>query len=87
VNTVENLWKVCARFQIPSSYLTPVPSVADPGCLSRILIFSHPVSWIQIQQQQKKSRVIIDELSYLSFVAKKSKISINFIFEQIQEKC
>jgi hypothetical protein len=39
-----------------------VSSVADPGCLSRILIFTHPGSGIQRQQQKrgvKKTFVVI----------------------------
>ncbi len=37
----------------------PVSSVADPGCLSRILIFVHPGSRIQIQQQKRRVKKII----------------------------
>jgi hypothetical protein len=38
-------------------------SVADPGCLSRILIFPHPRSRIQTQQQKRGVKKNL--LSYL----------------------
>jgi hypothetical protein len=44
-----------------------VTSVADPGCLSRILIFTHPGS--RIQKQQQKRGVKKNLLSLTFFVA------------------
>jgi hypothetical protein len=41
-------------------------SVADPGCLSRILIFVHPGSRIQKQQQRGGGKIF---LTFLFFVA------------------
>jgi hypothetical protein len=38
--------------------LEPNSSVADPGCLSRILIFTHPGSRIQKQQQKREVKKI-----------------------------
>jgi hypothetical protein len=34
-------------------------SVADPGCLSRILIFTHPGSRIQKQQQKRGEKKLV----------------------------
>ncbi len=66
------------------------PSVADPGCLTRILIFTHPGSQIpdhgsRIQKQQQKRRVK-KYLSYLFFSHKVHKIENYFIFEMRKKK-
>jgi hypothetical protein len=65
-------------------------SVGDPGCLSRILIFTHPGSRIQKQQQKtgvkKKLAVILflcshkfdNIVHYFSFDVLKRKIWVNF---------
>jgi hypothetical protein len=68
------------------------PSVADPGCLSRIPvpIFSHPGSWIQKQQQKRgvKKKIFCHTFlcshkfhkieNYFSFEVMKKKIWANF---------
>ncbi len=46
-----------------------VVSIADPGCLSRILIFVHPGSRILDPKQQQKKEMSKVFLSYLFFVA------------------
>jgi hypothetical protein len=49
-------------FLLTAYQITVSTSVADPGCLSRILIFTHPGSRIQKQQQKrevKKKLVVI----------------------------
>jgi hypothetical protein len=50
------------RFFFASGEFSPT-SVADPGCLSRILIFTHPGSRIQKQQQKREVKKFF--LSYL----------------------
>jgi hypothetical protein len=59
------------------------PSVADPGCLSRILIFIHPGSRIQEQQKRKGKNLVV--LPGTFFVATKSKIFNYFIFELLKK--
>ncbi len=66
------------------------PSVADPGCLSRILIFTHPGSRIQKQQQIcchnfLSSHKFHKIANYFSFEALKKKIWPNF--QRIIELC
>jgi hypothetical protein len=51
----------CALFIFHASYAKllrtlPFTSVADPGCLSRILIFVHPGSWIPDPKTATKER-------------------------------
>jgi hypothetical protein len=67
-----------------------VPStVADPGCLSRILIFTHPGSRIQKEQQKRGVKKICCHTflwshkyhkieNYFSFEVLKKKIWVNF---------
>jgi hypothetical protein len=67
----------------PDSNFSVFSSVADPGCLSRIRIFSHPGSRIQKQQQKrgvKKSFLsyLFEIENYFSFEVLKKKISANF---------
>jgi hypothetical protein len=67
------------------------PSVADPGCLFRILIFTHPGSRIsdpgsRIQKQQQKIWVKKNLLSYLFCSPKFHKIENNLIFEMLKKK-
>jgi hypothetical protein len=59
-------------------------SVADPGCLSRILIFTHYGS--RIQKQQQKREVKKNLLSNLFCCYKFHKIVNNFIFEMLKKK-
>jgi hypothetical protein len=67
----------------------PDPSVADPGCLSRILIFTHPGSRIQKQQPKREVKKISCHtflcghkfhkiVTYFSFEVLKKKICANF---------
>ncbi len=60
-------------------------SVEDPGCLSRILIFTHPGSRIHKQQQKKEVKKISCHtfkfhkiVNYVSFEVLKKKIWANF---------
>ncbi len=46
-------------------------NVADPGCLSRILIFDHPGSRIQKQQQKRGVKKICCSTFFQFFVATK----------------
>ncbi len=59
-------------------------SVADPGCLSRILIFSHLGS--RIQKQQQKRGVKKNLLSFFFCSHKFHKIGYYFIFEMLKNK-
>jgi hypothetical protein len=54
------IWIVCdpGRMGLDSS-------VADPGCLSRILIFIHPGSQIQQQQQKRKRKKFVVRYLFL----------------------
>ncbi len=57
---------------------TPLISVADPGYLSRIMIFTHPGSRIRKQQQKRRVNIICCTF----FCSHKfHKIENNFIFE------
>ncbi len=58
-------------------------SDADPGCLSRILIFIHPGSRIQKTAKKEKGENL---LSYIFCSHKYNKIEIYFIFELVKEK-
>ncbi len=57
--------------------------VADPGCLSRILIFTHPGS--RIQKQEQKRGVKTKLLTYLFCSHRFHKIVIYFMFENAEE--
>jgi hypothetical protein len=57
-------------------------SVADPGCLSRILIFIHPGSRIH-QQHQKRGEKIFGPVIFCSY--KYYNIVRNFVFEQVKK--
>jgi len=68
---------------------TPLISVADPGCLSRIMIYTHPGSRIQKQQQKRGVKQICCHtflcshkfhkiVNYFSFEVLKKKIWANF---------
>ncbi len=57
-------------------------SVADPGCLSRILIFTHPGSRIQKEQQKRGVKKL---LSYLFCSHKFHKIENYFIFDMLKK--
>jgi hypothetical protein len=59
-------------------------SVADPGCLSRILIFTHPGSRIQKQQQKRE----VKKISCHTFLRshKFHKIVNYFSFEVLKKK-
>jgi hypothetical protein len=61
-------------------------SVADPGCLSRILIFTHHRSWIPDTKIATKERVEKKLLSYLICRHKFHKIENYFIFEMLKKK-
>jgi hypothetical protein len=63
------------------SFALALGSVADPGCLSRILIFTHPGSRIQKQQQGVKKNFF----SYLCS-HKFQKIENYFSFEVLKKK-
>jgi hypothetical protein len=59
-------------------------SVADPGCLSRILIFTHPGSRIPDPKTRTKERGEKKLLSYLFFVGKNfTKLQIGPIFKEL----
>jgi hypothetical protein len=69
---------------------TVASSVADPGCLSRILIFTHPGSRIQKPQQKRGVKKICCHnflcshkfhkiANYFSFEVVKKKIWANFL--------
>ena len=69
--------------------LEPNSSVADPGCLSRILIFTHPGSRIQKQQQKREVKKISCHtflcshkfhkiVNYFSFEVQKKKKLVQF---------
>jgi hypothetical protein len=73
----------------PASEYTILLSVADPGCLSRIRIFSHPGSWIKKQQQKRGVKKNFSHTflsshkfhkieNYFSFEVLKKKICANF---------
>ncbi len=63
---------------------THYSSVADPGCLSRILIFTHPGS--QIQKQQQKRGVKKNLMSYLFVQPQISQNCTFFQFRSAKEK-
>jgi hypothetical protein len=69
--------------EVSLPYLHFECSVADPRCLSRILIFTHPGSRIQKQQQK---RVVKQKLSYLFWSPKFHEIVNYFTFEMLKEK-
>jgi hypothetical protein len=58
-------------------------SVADPGCLSRILIFTHPGSRIQKQQQNRGVKKISGHTIFCSH--KFHNIENYFIFEMMKK--
>jgi hypothetical protein len=58
--------------------------VADPGCLSRILIITHPGS--RIQKQQQKRGVKKKFLSFFLYSQKLHKIENHFSFEVLKKK-
>ncbi len=60
-------------------------SVADPGCLSRILIFTHPGSRIQKQQQKREVKKIFDVKPFY-VITKFNKIVKYFSFEVLKKK-
>jgi hypothetical protein len=64
-----------------------VPSVADPGCLSRILIFTHPGSRSRIPKQQQKEgrkKNCCNSYLFLSSSHKFHKIENYFCFEMLK---
>jgi hypothetical protein len=67
-----------------SFYYRLICSVADPGCLFRILIFTHPGSRIQKQQQPRGVKKNL--LSYLFCSHKFHKIGNYLIFEMLKKK-
>jgi hypothetical protein len=62
-----------------------IGSVADPGCLSRILIFTHPGSWIQKQYQKRE---IEKKICYHTFfgVTNFSKLNIMLFLKWYRKK-
>jgi hypothetical protein len=74
------------RIRIPNTVQQSsiVPSVADPGCLSRILIFTHPGSRIQKQHQKRGVKKISCHTFYCSH--KYHKIENYLIFEMPKKK-
>jgi hypothetical protein len=59
-------------------------SVADPGCLSQILIFTHHGSRIQKQQEKRGAKKICRHTLFCSH--KFHKIENYFIFEKLKKK-
>ena len=59
-------------------------SVADPGCLSRILIFTHPGS--RIQKQQQKREVKQFDVIPFNVATNFNKIVQYFSFEVLKKK-
>jgi hypothetical protein len=76
------------KFKISNNFKQNIDktSVADPGCLSRILIFTHPGSWIQKQQQKRGVKKNL--LSYVTIFCRHKfhKIENYFSFEMLKKK-
>jgi hypothetical protein len=73
------------KFWFPAfqkGFCTITSSVADPGCLSRILIFTHPGS----KNSNKRDGVKKNLLTYLFCSLKFHKIVNYFIFEVLKKK-
>ncbi len=69
-----------------SGFCLPDSSVADPKCLSRILIFTHPDPGSRIQKQQQKRRMKNFFLSYLFLKTQISQHGKLFYFWNVEEK-
>jgi hypothetical protein len=54
---LQNSYSLISRQLLSSQLIFNLTSVADPGCLSRILIFTHPGSRIPDPKQQQKRGV------------------------------
>jgi hypothetical protein len=62
-----------------------VISVADPGCLSRILIFTHPGSRLHKQQQKRGGEKICCHTHAIFCSHKFHKIENYFIFDMLKK--
>jgi hypothetical protein len=63
-------------------------SVADPGCLSRILIFTHPGSWISDTRSKNSNKREGRKKFFYTFLSshKFHKIENYFSFEMLKKK-